>query len=77
MRYTIKSRNEGLFQFWAPDNGGYIRLEAPDHPGTLGQQICAGGHYMGSTLSIRGEYNYDQLKQICQKWYRQYRRKMR
>lgn len=75
MRYTIKSRNEGLFEFWAPSNGGYVRLESDGRPGTLGRQICDGGGFMGNTLSCSNRPS--DFEAVCKKWYRQYRRETR
>ena len=73
MRLTIRSRNDGDFKFWAPDCGGYIRLESEGRPGTLGDQICDGGEFIGSTLSTNGSVLM--FESICRRWYRQYRRR--
>lgn len=70
MNLTIKSRKlNRTFEFWAPPNGGYIRLESDDRPGTLGQQICAGGDFMGNAISCQTE---DDFKKECRAWYRAY-----
>ena len=51
MNFTIKSRKNGeIFSFYAPDSGGYVHLESPEHSGNTGAQICRGGGFMGSTL---------------------------
>jgi len=71
MRYTIKPRQGEPLTFWAPDNGGYIRLESNGRSGTLGHQICAGGGFMGNTLSARDEAD---LKATVQRWWRQNKR---
>lgn len=71
MRYTIKPRQGEPLTFWAPDNGGYIRLESNGRSGTLGQQICTGGGFTGSTLSA---WNFVELKEIVQQWYKQNKR---
>lgn len=68
MRYTLKRKSGELLEFWAPSNGGYIRLESPGRPGTLGQQICQGGGFLGSTLTA---YTEADLKAQAQKWNRQ------
>lgn len=44
MNFTIKSRKNGeIFSFYAPDSGGYVHLESPEHSGNTGAQICRGG----------------------------------
>jgi hypothetical protein len=71
MRTTIKSRKTGeTFDFWAPDNGGYVRLESDGREGTLGYQICSGGGFTGSTISC----TQDSFKTDCRRWYRSYTR---
>lgn len=68
MRLIIKSRKAGkTFKFWAPDEGGYIRLEGEGKPGTLGKQICYGGHFMGVCLHANNEA---QFLAMAKKWYR-------
>lgn len=73
MRMIIKPRAAGVapLEFFCPDGGGYIRLETPGRPGTLGRQICRGGGLTGSTLSACGEADF---KSECRKWYRAARR---
>jgi hypothetical protein len=71
MRFTIKSRNEGDFNFWCPDNGGYIYLELEGKPGTLGKQICHGGGFFGSTMSCSNRPS--DFEATCRYWYRKYR----
>jgi hypothetical protein len=79
MRLTIKAKKEietltgtekPVFKFWAPDNGGYVRLESDGKSGTLGQQICDGGGFSGSTVSC-SPANFDR---VCRSWYRAYMR---
>ncbi len=73
MRYTITSRKlKQDFDFWAPCNGGYIRLEYPGKEGTLGDQICQGGGFRGNTLSAKTE---EQFEAVCRGWYRQHLQK--
>lgn len=73
MNFTIKSKkNSEVFTFWASANGGYVYLERPGKPGTLGSQICRGGGFMGSTLSC-GD-TLDSLARVARAWYRQYMR---
>ncbi len=66
MNIIIKSRTAGTFSFWMNDVGGYIFLEADGKPGTLGQQICKGGYFSGSTLSATPET----FEKVCRNWYR-------
>ena len=68
-RFTIKTRNNGNMDFWVRDEGGYVRLESDDKPGTLGRQICAGGGFMGSTIMADAET----LEAKARRWYRAYR----
>ena len=77
MRLTIKSKTEietltgtekPVFEFWAPEQGGYVRLESRGKSGTLGQQICEGGGFSGGTISATPE-NFDR---VCRSWYRAY-----
>lgn len=69
MNFTIKSKllNEN-FDFFAPDGGGYIRLECGANTGTLGTQLCDGGDFRGSTLCCKDE---EEFKAECRRWYRQ------
>jgi hypothetical protein len=64
MRITIKSKAQIEYSFWAPDNGGYVRLEGKNAPGTVGQQICRGGGFSGSTISCTP----DNFRAVCRKW---------
>lgn len=73
MRYTIKNRVLGNFDFFVPDGGGYVRLESEGKPGTLGAQICDHGCITGSTLSATPET----MRDVCRRWYRQYMRNAR
>ena len=68
-RITINTRDAGPLEFWAPDNGGYVRLETPGHSGTLGQQICEGGGYRGNTLTADAKC----LAAVARGWNRQRR----
>ena len=68
-RIIIKTRKEGEMSFFCPADGGYVWLESECRPGTLGQQICEGGGFMGSTLSAREET----LSDVARKWLRQRR----
>lgn len=66
MNIIIKSRTAGTFSFWMNAAGGYIFLESDGKPGTLGQQICKGGYFSGSTLSGTPET----FEKVCRSWYR-------
>ena len=68
-RIIIKTRKEGEMSFFCPADGGYVWLESEGRSGTLGQQICEGGEFMGSTLSAREET----LGDVARKWLRQRR----
>lgn len=69
MRLQIKSRKTGeVFNFWAPDEGGYIRLETDNNIGILGQQICESGKKVGNTLTC----SRDSFSSNCRRWYRQH-----
>lgn len=70
MRYTIKPRQGDPLTFWAPDSGGYIRLESNGRSGMLGRRICDRGDFMGA-LSARSEAD---LKATVRRWYRQNKR---
>ncbi|EKA7659290.1 hypothetical protein OL397_004464 [Salmonella enterica] len=71
MNFTIKSRKTGeIFNFFAPDNAGNVRLESEGYPGTLGMEICNGGGFMGIPLSCAG--TEEDLARVARRWYRQY-----
>jgi hypothetical protein len=66
MRKTITRKSTGrTFDFWMRDGGGYVWLEFPNKPATMGQQICNGGHFMGSTMSATPET----FNKKCRNWY--------
>lgn len=73
MRLTITPRAAGAapLHFFCPDGGGYVRLESPDRPGTLGRQICHGGNLTGSTITANDESDF---RAECRRWYRAARR---
>lgn len=70
---TYAGTEKQIFDFWAPDTGGYVRLESDDKTGVFGRQICAGGGFLGSTLSC-SPASFDQ---VCRRWYRAYMRAAR
>mgnify|MGYP001213148601 CR=1 FL=1 len=71
MRVTINTRNHGQLSFFAPANGGYVRLESEGKPGTLGAQICEGGQFSGSTLSCGA--SEESLESVARRWWKQRR----
>jgi hypothetical protein len=79
MRLTIRAKKEiethsgtekPVFSFWAPDSGGYVRLESDGKIGTLGRQICDGGCFSGDTVRATPE----NFKSTCRRWYRSHTR---
>lgn len=71
MRFTMKTRDYGTLEFFAPRNGGYVRLESDGKPGTLGQQICNGGGFLGNTISCGP--TEESLSRVARAWQRQRR----
>jgi hypothetical protein len=72
MNLTIKSKRlRRDFDFFAPPGGGYVRLERGNRHGTLGDQICDGGHFMGNTLRASEE----SFERVCRRWYRAHLRR--
>jgi len=69
MEFTLNSRISGKLEFFAPNGGGYVRLTSGEKPGTLGQQICERGGFMGSTLSCGPDI--DSLARVARKWQKQ------
>ena len=55
MKTTINSRNHGEIEFFCPGNGKYVWVNLNGKTGTLGNQICDGGHLRGNTISYYGE----------------------
>lgn len=72
-RIILKTRTNGIMEFFAPAEGGAVRLESPGRSGILGQQICERGSFCGGTLSA----NAASLEYVARKWYRAYRAKQR
>ena len=68
-RITINTRNVGPLTFFVPDSGGYVRMESPGKSGTLGDQICDGGAFMGSTLRA----SENTLGTVARRWLKQRR----
>lgn len=66
MELTINTHKHGKISFWMDDRGGYIYLQYPDRPGQLGQQICTGGRFTGSTVSATPET----FEKACRRWHK-------
>lgn len=76
MRITINTRNHGKVTFSRP-GGVYIFTDLLNgQPGTLGHQICEGGHLGGSTITYEGD-DENEFAEICRKWWRNYLRHQR
>lgn len=75
MLVTIKSKKLGKdVNFFCEKNGGYIYTDLKNGmEGSLGHQVCNGGHFSGETLSCSsGEQA--QLEKIAKNWFRAYLR---
>jgi hypothetical protein len=73
MRFKIHSKKLNKnFCFWAPDDGGYVRLEnaAQGKIGCLGQQICHSGRLQGHTVTCGNSQK--SFEQTARKWYRNF-----
>lgn len=67
MQLTIKSRKlRQKFEFFKSSGDSYIFLESNNRPGILGQQICRGGHFTGSTIAASDAG----FESACRRWYR-------
>ena len=79
MYYVIKSRRlkHDVTFFWTPGQKtgtGYIYVDmTPNNnkPGVLGDQICDGGGFLGSTLSA---YSKDDFINTSKKWWKSFLR---
>lgn len=68
MEFTINSRKHGKISFWMNGNAGYVFLQSEGRPGQLGEQICEGGSFMGSTISA----NAENFEKVCRRWHKQH-----
>lgn len=69
MQFTIKSRVLGKDVTFYRPGSFYIYTDVENgKAGTLGNQICEGGHLMGDTIGVLGP----DFEHVCRKWYRQY-----
>jgi len=72
MELTIKSRKlNRAITFWS--GRSYIFCDLNGQPGTLGNQICAGGRMTGPTVTCAANDQWD-FERECRKWYRQFTR---
>jgi hypothetical protein len=68
MEITLKSRKlNKTFTFFKSSGNAYV-YDSTYQPGTLGRQICCGGHYGGSTLTATD----DNFESVCRRWLRQH-----
>ena len=67
MEFTIRSRKHGPITFWMNGDEGYVSINRPGRPGQLGDQICDGGSYGGSTIRATS----DNFEQVCRRWHKQ------
>lgn len=71
MELTIKSRKLNREITFSRPGSSYIFADLNGKSGTMGNQICAGGSTMGSTLSYDGD-DQAEFDAICRRWYRSY-----
>lgn len=71
MELTIKSRKLGHDVTFSRPGSHYIYVDLNGEPGTLGNQICGGGHLMGSAIGYSGD-DLEQFKKICRRWFKAY-----
>ena len=71
MQLSIKSNIlEKTLTFSRPVGSNYIFVNSNGLEGTLGRQICKGGHEdMGSAISYSGE-SVAAFDKLCRAWYR-------
>lgn len=70
MNFTINSKKLGkTFTFFLASDGGHVYVDTNGKEGTLGEQICKGGHTnAGSTLTATEET----LEKVCRNWLRKH-----
>lgn len=74
MRYTIHSeRLNETFNFWAPDEGGYVRREiGTQQIGQLGHQITRPSQGCESTITTSGDHK--RFRAVCRTYVRRVER---
>ena len=71
MELKIKSKRLDKVLTFSRPGGSYIFVDLNGREGTLGRQICEGGHLGGPALFYDGD-DEAQFKKICRNWYRSY-----
>lgn len=71
MKTTIKTKKFGDVTFFTGNGTRYIYVDLNKKSGSLGNQICAGGHLTGSTMAYIGD-DLDQFGKICRNWWAKY-----
>lgn len=71
MKTTINTRNHGEVTFFTTGKNGYVWVNLNGQPGTLGNQICDGGHLSGSTMSCQSNSLTD-FEKLCRNWWKRY-----
>lgn len=71
MKTTIKSRKLNKTVTFSRPGKHYIFVDLNGKEGTLGNQICARGSLMGSTLEYAGD-DEAEFSRICRNWFRAY-----
>jgi len=75
MKTTINSKLYGKIDFFCSAVGKYVYVNLNSKPGTLGNQICVGGHLTGSTISYYGDEM--DFGKFCRNWWNNYLRNQR
>ena len=73
MEITIDSRSLKRTITFSRPGSHYIRVDLNDGVGMLGQQICGGGHLVGSTIMYSGD-DRAHFERLCRNWWRSYLR---
>jgi len=73
MEYTINSRKLGKPVTFSVPGSSYIYVDLNGKDGCLGDQICTGGSFHGSTLTA---YSNEDFKKTCKNWWKSYLRQI-
>lgn len=71
MKLEINSRKLGRTLTFSRSGSHYVYVDINNQPGTLGEQICHGGSFRGSTVEYSGD-DQEEFNKICRNWYRSY-----
>ena len=71
MRLTIKSKKLGRTLEFSRPGSGYVYVDMNGQQGSLGNQICDNGAFIGSTISYEGD-DEAEFNAVCRQWYRAY-----